>query len=211
MSILPELASSQGRRDDKPNKALGLKLVENRDLEGIKEVAAHLQDKDKKIQVDCLGVLEQVGSLAPELIEDYLDDFLRLASGKDNRLIWQSLINIAKIADRKADEIMDHLEMIIALTESGSVITRDNGIKILAQVGSVKPEYNQQIFPFLVDQLKICRPKSLPQYAESIQVAVGPEMQDQFLRILTSRLEELSDAQAKRVKKVLRKFKRNGI
>ena len=206
MSILAELASMQGRKDEEPNKELGKRLVETANLEGIREAVDNLRNEDKKIQVDCLAVLEQVGLLAPELIEDYLEEFLKLIFGKDNRLIWASMINIALIADRKPDQIINRLDDIISVIEKGSVITRDNGIKILSRAGAAKPEYNSQVFPHLIDQLNNCRPKSLPQYAESILVAVNPGNQTQYLAVLNKRLDELSAAQGKRVNKIIRSF-----
>jgi len=42
MSILTELASVQGRKDEEPNKELGKRLVETANLEGIKEAAENL-------------------------------------------------------------------------------------------------------------------------------------------------------------------------
>ncbi len=206
MSILTELASAQGRKDEEPNKELGKRLVENANLEGIREAVDNLRNEDKKIQVDCLAVLEQVGLLAPELIEDYLEEFLRLVFGKDNRLIWASMINIALIADRRPDQIINRLDDIIAVIEKGSVITRDNGIKIISRAGAAKPVYNSQVFPHLIDQLNNCRPKSLPQYAESILVAVNLDNQTQYLAVLNKRLDELSAAQGKRVNKIIRSF-----
>ena len=206
MSILTELASAQGRKDEEPNKELGKRLVENANLEGIREAVDNLRNEDKKIQVDCLAVLEQVGLLAPELIEDYLEEFLRLVFGKDNRLIWASMINIALIADRRPDQIINRLDDIIAVIEKGSVITRDNGIKIISRAGAAKPENNSQVFPHLIGQLNNCRPKSLPQYAESILVAVNPDNQTQYLAVLNKRLDELSAAQGKRVNKIIRSF-----
>ena len=38
-----------------------------------------MRNKDKRIQTDCLSVLEQVGLLEPELIEDYVADFISYA------------------------------------------------------------------------------------------------------------------------------------
>jgi len=124
MSILVELASMQGRKDEEPNKELGKRLVETANLEGIREAVDNLRNEDKKIQIDCLAVLEQVGLLAPRLI----------------------------------------------------------------------------------DQLNNCRPKSLPQYTESILVAVNPDNQTQYLAVLNKRLDELSAAQGKRVNKIIRSF-----
>jgi hypothetical protein len=206
MSVLPKLSSSQGRRDEEPNKELGRNLAETMDLDGIQEVGKNLGNENRSIQIDCLAVMEQIGHLAPELIEEYLEDFLRLAFGKDNRLVWAAMINIALIADRKPDQILERIEELIDVIEKGSVITRDNGIKILSRAGAANQEYNQLVFPFLIDQLKLCRPKSLPQYAESVFIAVNPANQDQYLTILNKRLDELSPAQSKRVKKIIRSF-----
>lgn len=206
MTIIPELASQLGRKDEGPNKDLGIKLVTNLDLAGIREAAENLSNPDRKIQVDCLGVLEQVGLLAPELIEDYLDNFLDFAFGKDNRLIWQSLINIAMIADRKANQIMPYQNQLIKVIEGGSVITRDNGIKILARAGGATTEYTERVMPYLFDQLNTCRPKSIPQYAESILPIVNSNNQLDYLAALNKRLPELTPAQEKRVQKIIRKF-----
>jgi hypothetical protein len=153
-----------------------------------------------------LAVLEQIGLQAPDLIEDFLDDFLGLAFGKDNRLIWAAMINIALIADRKPDQIYAHLEEIIEVIERGSVITQDNGIKILSRICETKPEYLVVVFPYLINQLQTCRAKSVPQYAESTRVAVNPEYQDRYLEVLQSRLDELSESQSKRVNKVIKSF-----
>ena len=54
MSILAELSSMQGRKDEEPNKELGKRLVETANLEGIREAVDNLRNEDKKIQVDCL-------------------------------------------------------------------------------------------------------------------------------------------------------------
>jgi hypothetical protein len=206
MTIIPHLASSLDRRDEKPNKELGNRLVESRDIQGIQEAAENLRNENRAIQIDCLAVLEQVGTLDPELIENYLDEFFHLAFGKENRLIWAAMINIALIADRRPAEIMERVDEIMTLTEKGSVITRDNGIKILARIGAAKPEYNDRVFPYLISQLENCRPKSVPQYAESILVAVHPMNQDQYLAALKNRSEELTASQLKRINKIIKSF-----
>ncbi len=206
MSVLTKLASAQGRRDEAPNKALGNELVEKNDLAGIQEIAANLHNKDRRIQNDCLAVLEQVGDLKPELIEDYVADFLQLIYSKNNRLVWAAMIDLAKIADRKPEPIFEHYDSIVQIIEKGSVITKDNGIKVLARVASVNDTYNQKIMPYLLEQLRTCRAKSLPQYAESVQTAVNPENQAAYLTILNGRVDALSAAQQRRVRKLLKSF-----
>ena len=206
MSILSKLASAQDRKDEELNKDLGRELVENHDIEGIREIAENLWNKDKRVQTDCLSVLEQVGLLEPELIENYMADFIELIFSKDNRLVWAAMINLALIADRKPQEVFEQYDDIVKVIEKGSVITKDNGIKILAKVASTSTEYEVVIVPYLMEQLRICRSKSIPQYAESIRVAINSDFQEQYLSILNERLDALSAAQQRRVKNLLKTF-----
>ena len=206
MSVLSKLASAQDRKDEEPNKDLGRELVENHDIEGIREIAKNLWNKDKRVQTDCLSVLEQVGLLEPELIENYVADFIELIFSKDNRLVWAAMINLALIADRKPQEIFEQYDDIVKVIEKGSVITQDNGIKTLAKVASTSTEYEEVIVPYLLEQLRRCRSKSVPQYAESIRVSVNSDFQEQYLSILNERLDALSAAQQRRVKKLLKTF-----
>ena len=50
MSVLARLACMQERRDEAPNKSLARDLAEKRDIEGIREIAENLWNKDKNIQ-----------------------------------------------------------------------------------------------------------------------------------------------------------------
>jgi hypothetical protein len=206
MSILSKLTSVQGRKDEEPNKELARELIAKNDIDGIREVAENLRNKDKRIQTDCLSVLEQVGLSEPELIEDYVADFIELVSSKENRLVWAAMINLALIADRKPQVIFEQYDEIVQVIEKGSVITKDNGIKTLAKVASANTEYGEVIMPYLMEQLRSCRSKSVPQYAESIRVAVNSDNQEQYLSILNQRLDVLSAVQQRRVKKLLKTF-----
>ena len=116
------------------------------------------------------------------------------------------MINLALIADRKPQEIFEGYDEIVEVIEKGSVITKDNGIKTLAKVASANAEYGEVILPNLMEQLRSCRSKSVPQYAESIRVAVKSDNQEQYLSILNERLDALSAAQQRRVKKLLKTF-----
>jgi len=147
-----------------------------------------------------------VGLLEPELIEDYVADFLEIIFSKDNRLVWAAMINLALIADRKPQEIFERYENIVKVIEKGSVITQDNGIKTLAKVASTSAKYSEAIMPYLMEQLRSCRLKSVPQYAESIRIAVNVDNQDQYLSILNDRFEMMSAAQQRRVKKLVKTF-----
>ncbi len=204
MSVLTELACMQNRRDETPNKDLASELAEKKDTEGIKEIVENLWNKDKNIQSDCASVLEEIGRMAPELIQDYVSDLLRLLSSKNNRLVWGAMIILSLVADRKPQEIFDNLDDVVEAIKNGSVITRDNGIKTLATIASADEEYNEAIFPFLIEHLKRCRPKDVPQHAESIMCAVNSENQELYIDVLNQRFDTLRSSQQKRVKRLLR-------
>jgi hypothetical protein len=113
------------------------------------------------------------------------------------------MINLALIADKKPQEIFERYDDMVKVIEKGSVITKDNGIKTLARVASTGSEYKAVIMPYLMEQLRSCRSKSVPQYAENIRCAIDFDDQDQYLSILKERFDELSAAQQRRVKKLL--------
>jgi hypothetical protein len=206
MSVLSRLASAQGRRDEEPNKELGRQLVESHDIEGIREVAENLWNEDKRIRADCLSVMEQVGLLDPELTKDYVVDFLGLVFSSDNRLVWAAMIDLALIADREPQAIFERYDDLVNVIEKGSVITKDNGIRTLAKVASASAEYEKVILPYLMEQLRTCRSKSVPQYGESIRCAIGPDNQEQYLSVLRERYDALSAAQQRRVSRLLKTF-----
>jgi hypothetical protein len=204
MSVITKLAGQQGRRDEEPNKNLAKELVEKQDVDGLEEIAQNLWNDDKRIRSDCVSVLEQVGHLAPELIEPYCADFLRLLNSKNNRLVWGAMINLSLIADRKPQEIYAQFDDITQAIVQGSVITQDSGVKTLALVAAAGAEYNEAVFPFLLAHLQSCRPKSVPQYAESMMRAVTPDNKEKFMDVLDQRLVELSSSQQKRVKRLFK-------
>jgi len=204
--MLSKLASMQDRRDEELNKELGQELARTKNIDGIREIAENLWNKDTKIQSDCDGVMEEIGRNEPELIETYVMDFLKLLSSKRNRRVWQSMICLSLIADRKPREIFKNREDIVNAMEKGSVITQDNGIKTLAKVASTEDKYNQVIFPYLMERLKTCRSKSVPQYAESILCAINSENEEKYKEILTQRYEELTKPQQRRAKKILKQL-----
>lgn len=204
MSTIDQLASSLGRRDEIPNQEIARQLTENEDREGIAKIAQNLWHADKAIQTDCIKVLYEIGYLKPELIANYTADYLRLLKSRNNRLVWGGMIALATIAAIRADEIFPHVEFIRKTMDAGSVITRDAGVWALSEIASANQSYNAAIFPYLLDHLRTCRPKEVPQHAERVVVAVCAENKDAFLQVIQKRMEDMSATQMKRLKRVLK-------
>lgn len=203
MSALNRIAHLQNRRDEVPNQELARDLAVQKDRAGIREIAENLWNKDKNIQADCVKVLYEIGYIDPSLIADYAEDFLKLLRSGNNRLVWGGTIALSTIAELRADFVHTYLKEILKAMSAGSAITVDNTIKTLALAAS-NDAYRPAIFPHLLEHLRTCRPKDVPQHAEKSLPAVGAGNKDEFIAALEMRMVDLSGAQVNRVKKVIR-------
>lgn len=204
MTILNKIAHFQNRRDEAPNQELARELAETKNKKGIREIADNLWNEDKNVQSDCLKVLYEIGYLNPKLIADYVDDFLKLLRSKNNRLTWGGMIALSTIAELKAKEIYQRRKEIEGAMEKGSVITVDNGIKILGIVAATDDQRRQVLFPYLLKHLATCRPKDVPQHAEKVIVAVNAANKRAFIQTLEKRMSDMTGSRAARVKRVIK-------
>ena len=204
LSVLEKIAYYRNRRDEVPNKELARELAETRNLTGINEIAKNLWHKNKSVSSDCLKVLYEVGYINPDLISEYVDEFLKLLKSKTNRMVWGAMIALATIAKSKPAEIWAKIDTVISAVENGTLITVVWGIKTLARVASTDKKYNEWIFPFLIKHLKKSIPRDLLLHGESIMPAVNSENKKEVLAVLYSRKSELKPSQSARFKKLLR-------
>jgi len=204
MSVLNKIAYYQGRRDDVPNQELARELSEKKDAQGIKEIAENLWNKNVNIQSDCLKVLYEIGYLDPELVKDYWQDYLKLLHSRNNRLVWGAMIALGVIATLQADALYEHHAEIINAMEKGSVITIDNGVKVLAGIAAAKPTYNAELFPYLLNHLATCRPKDVAQHGEKTLPAVTAANKAAFIETLQKRMDNMTPSQITRINKVIK-------
>jgi len=204
MSVLNRIACQKNRRDEVPNQELARELAESDNRVGIQEIAENLWNKDTNVSFDCVKVLYEVGYIKPELIAEYVSDFLMLTKSKHNRLVWGAMLALSTIATLKPDEIYRRADEIRIVMDKGSVITVDNGVKILAIVASKNETYRAEIFPYLLNHLATCRPKDVPQHSEKTLTAVDAANKGEFIAVLEKRMVDLQGAQVTRVKKVIK-------
>jgi len=206
MSVLMKIAFYQGIRSDVPNQELARELASAKDVDGIKEIAGFLWDKNANVSSDCIKVLYETGYLAPELITPYAQDFLKLLISKQNRLVWGAMIALSTIAPFAASELFEKRDLLIKVISQGSVITQDAGIKTLALVATANPVFLDELNPFLMNFLRTCRLSDVPRYAEFIVPSVNDANRQEFLAILQERLPHMTPSQTKRIQKIQKMY-----
>jgi len=202
--MLERLACKQGRNDETPNIDLAEELCRNNDTAGIKKIVEGFIDSDKAVANDCIKVLYEIGERKPELIADYADEFISHLRSKNNRLAWGSMTALAKIAGLAPEPIFSRLSLIVATYEDGSVITVDNSISVFAGLCKADDKYAKEVLPILINHLKKCKPKEVPQHAERASVCFNSGNAGDFIEVLEKRLPHLAATGQTQVRKLLK-------
>jgi len=203
---IEQIAYSKGRRDEVPNQELARALARTRDTVGIAEIAKGLHHPTPAVRSDCIKVLYEIGYLRPELIAPYVSEFLELLTERNNRLVWGGMIALATISSRRAPEIWDQIDPVMETIERGTLITQIWGTRVLSGVASTLPKSRPRVLPALAARIETCDPRDLPLHAEGALPGVDELNRGTFAAILAGRLDELSEAQARRVRIVIRKL-----
>lgn len=208
MTILNKLASTLDRSDEVPNQILAKEIAASGDNAAVQELVDNLANKNKDIQSDCIKVLYEIGAIKPELITGYVDTFVNLLSSRNNRLVWGGMTALGAVATVDTSPIAKHIDAIIHATDTGSVITQDWGIRVLATLAAKDSAAAKRIVPFLTQFLEKCPAKDVPRHAESILPAITAANRDAILAALDTRQVALKPAQAKRMTKIISQIKK---
>jgi hypothetical protein len=202
--LLNRLAYLQTRRDRTPNLDLARDLVSRNDKAGIREIAENMWNENKNIHWDCVHVLYEIGAIEPKLIVPYAEDFMKLLRSRHNNMVWGAMTALVEIAKVNPGFIFKHLDEIKKAKETGSVITIDNSISVLAHTAAANEDCNKTIFPYLLKHLSTCRPKEVPQHAERTLPAVNESNKAEFVKVLKKRNDDLSGAAFTRLGRIIR-------
>ncbi|MBI9069048.1 MAG: hypothetical protein JEZ09_17255 [Salinivirgaceae bacterium] len=206
MTVLNKLASTLGQKGSDANIALAKEIAETKNHEAVKELVLNLNNKDKRIQSDCIKAIYETAYINPKLIAAYHPEFIGLLTNKNNRLVWGAMIALASITDIKHKEIFSALDSINESVEKGSVITIDCGVDIYSKLNKYAA-YTNIIDPLLIDILWKCPIKQLSQYIEKALVSITVKNKEIYQAILNKRLPECEkESQAKRLEKALKKI-----
>ena len=206
MSILSQLASEQGINSTEPNKLLAKKLVAEKDVKGIKELADNLFNKKQRIQSDCIKTLYEAGELAPELIAPHADTFIQLLDSTNNRMVWGAMTALSACAPLVAPRLYKVIARIVDIADKGTVITRDHAVNILVSLSAHKA-YAPDALPLLLEQILAAPVNQMPTYAEKTATVIDAAHKEQLLDVIRKRLPDIEgDAKLKRLAKVMKKL-----
>ncbi len=207
--MLEKTAYLLGRNDEEPNIDLAKLLSETGDIEGIREIVEGLKNKKVQVANDCIKVLYEIGERDPELIAEYVSEFIMLLKSKNNRLVWGSMVALTQITPLKPNEVFSKFEDILSAYKNGSVITVDNAITVFAELCRADKKYEIVVFRHIIEHLKTCRPKEVAQHSERASICVNEGNSKEFIDVLLLRKESLTEAQNKRVDKLIKKIVKN--
>ena len=205
ISVMDQLASAMNRRDEIPNQELAKQIVLTNDKKAVLELIENLNNKNKNIQNDCIKVLYEVGEQSPTLITKYLKNFLSLLDSKNNRLQWGAMTAINTITTESPQDVFNNIAVIMTAVDKGSVITKDNAVHILIKLCRLT-KYTDSSFTLLTELLLKSPTNQLPMYAEKTLPVINKKNKELFIRVLTSRINDIEkETKRKRVEKVIKK------
>jgi|RhiMethySRZTD1v2_1073278.scaffolds.fasta_scaffold82405_1 hypothetical protein len=207
MSVLDQLATALGRRDEVPNQELAQRIVRERDAAAVKELVENLEHQNKAIPSDCIKVLYEIGAANPDLIAKYYKEFGKLLESKNNRLVWGAMIALDTIVLKQPKGVHGMLSKILKTADtSGSVIARDHAVGILAKLATLKP-YRRDCVALLIEQLMSCPDNQFPMYVEMSAPVIDADSREKFRKVIEKRSRDLDkESQKKRVGKVLKRL-----
>lgn len=203
-SIEDQLAHNLGRRDEQPNITVAIQIARTRNAPAVAELVKLLSHKTGGIRNDAIKALYETGEREPALLVPYVQTFLKLLAHKDNRMIWGAMSALAAISQAHPEPLAKNLVSILAAMDSGSVITRDKGIAILASIASVK-KHHKDAMDLLLEQVEKAPVNQLPMYAEKMAGVISQPYVKKLISILTERQDVWAiPSKAKRLEKLIR-------
>ena len=154
MEILNQLSSQKGDKTEIANKLVAEKCIANPKI--LVEIAIGLEDKDKKLQSDCIEVFTLVSEVKPEFVIPYADNILPLLHSKETKTRWEAIHTLSFIAEKIPDTIFSVLPVIQLLVEKDkSTIVRDYAMDTIANYAKVSAETSEKSYELLKYALEL--------------------------------------------------------
>lgn len=209
-SIIDQLASSHGRNDEAVNIMLAENIAKKKDATAVEELIGLTQHTKAPIRSDVIKVLYEIAEREPALLKPHFKAILTLLSHKDNRMKWGAMTTLSALSSFDAGLFTKHITAIVDAMDHGSVITRDHGIVILANVAR-RPSQSDNCLALLFEQLEKAPVNQFPMYAEKTAEVITPSHLQTLIEIIESRQDVMDvPSKKKRLQQLLKKLTPNG-
>lgn len=191
MNIVNHLSSSLGERTQLANQTLAQEIVRSQNHDALDQLIKLLStDQKTDILADTLKVLEVIGELDSQFASRGFDQILIFLNHKSNKIQWRAMSALSTIAAHHIEKLYNILPQILEIMHSGTVVTRDHGVKILLTLYSQKNLQNE-IAPLLAEQVLGAPDNQVGQYAEKWSKIVSKEHMPLLIETLGARSQEL--------------------
>ncbi len=205
-SIVEQLATSRGRRDEAPNIELADRIVQNRDKRAIVQLVDLATSGAPPIRYDAIKALFETARHAPDLVLPHLPALLALLDDPLNRILWATLQILDVLTPLAPEKIMAELDRILDAADRSSVVAKDKLMSILTRLNA-DPRFAELVTPTILLRLAHAAPNQFPTYAENAAMTIGTSHRAELARIIKTRMTAIaSPTRRKRLEKVLKKL-----
>jgi len=210
MEILSQLSSQKGDKTEIANKLVAEQCVANPKL--LAEIAIGLEDKDKKLQSDCIEVFTFVSELKPEFVVPYADNILPLLYSKETKTRWEAVHTLSFIAEKIPDMILSVLLVLQSLVEKDkSTIVRDYAMDTVANYAKVSAETSEKAYELLKYALKLWGEKHAKQVFKGFNYVLDncPDLKAEISLLVQPYLTANKKIVAAEAKKIIKRIEKS--
>jgi len=154
MEILHQLSSQKGDKTEIANRLVAENCIANPKI--LAEIAIGLENKDKKLQSDCIEVFTLVAEVKPEFVVPYTENILPLLYSKETKTRWEAVHTLSFIAEKNPDVIFSVLPVLQLLIENDkSTIVRDYAVDTVANFAKLNAETSIKSYEILKFALEL--------------------------------------------------------
>ncbi|MBN1182038.1 MAG: hypothetical protein JXB49_07105 [Bacteroidales bacterium] len=212
MNILNQLSSSQGDKTESSNKKVAEKSIKEPKL--LKDIASGFDNKDKKLQADCIEVFTMVSENHPDLVVPFADKVILLLSSKETKIRWEAVHTLAFIADKIPDQIFSILPELQELIEKDkSTIVRDYSLDAIANYAKVNKDASENVYEILKKALEIWEEKHAKQVFKGFCNIIDnqPKFSSEINRLVEPYLNAEKKIVITEAKRLLKKLNNPGL
>lgn len=151
-----------------------------------------INSDDKKLVATATKLLDEIGDIKPQLCIPFTDRLFELIRSNHNRHIWGALTVLESYAELIPEQIFDRLDLIIKAMEKSSIVAKDHAVKIYQKLAKNK-NYYETVITLMLEQVRICAPNQLGQYAERTFDVLQKENKNELIEAMRLRIAGLEN------------------